>query len=84
MKIERINVAAAIMVDGVTRMSADHQIAEIEYDPHTQIYTIVGKKNGQITLVHSTNIQWSRPLEQKTSGTRGRRAIETTETQSPS
>lgn len=62
MKIERLNVAAAIMIDGVTKMHCDTQMADIEYDPTTQIYTITGKKHGQITLVHSTNIQWSRPL----------------------
>lgn len=70
MKIERLNVASAIMVDGVTKMHCDTQMADIEYNPETQIYTIVGKKHGHITLVHSTNIQWSRPLvdEQKTRG----------------
>lgn len=70
MKIERLNVASAIMVDGVTKMHCDTLMADIEYNPETQIYTIVGKKHGHVTLVHSTNIQWSRPLadEQKTRG----------------
>lgn len=71
MKIERLNVASAIMVDGVTKMHCDTQMADIEYNPETQIYTIVGKKHGHITLVHSTNIQWSRPLNNEEQKTRG-------------
>lgn len=63
MKMERINVAAAIMVDGTTKMHCDHKLADITYDYNTQIYTLVGKTHGQITLVHSTNVQWSRPLK---------------------
>ncbi len=65
--MDRINVASAIMVDGVTRMSADNSIADITYIPEESKYIIIGRKTNQETWVHSSNIQWARPsLEQTT------------------
>lgn len=77
MKIERINLGLAVMIDGVTKMHCDYKMADISYDPATMIYTLVGKTHGHVTLVHSTNVSWSRPLkednEQKASDTRSTR-----------
>lgn len=77
-KMERINLGLAIMVDGVTKMHVDEKMAVITYDTETMIYTIIGKNHGHVTFVHYSNVSWSRPLkvddEQKSSSARSSRA----------
>lgn len=60
-KITRINFGSAVMVDGVTSMSASEKTAEILYDEREQKYLITGIKNKQVVWVHATNVQWSTP-----------------------